>query len=62
MTSNFRVIAATNRPIQQSLAENRLRSDLYYDSTLFRSRFRRCVAQTRYSTLVGSFVKRFARN
>src|SRR5437763_2728498 len=30
LKANFRVIAATNRPIAQALAENRLRSDLYY--------------------------------
>ena len=35
MTSNFRVVAATNRPIQQALAENRLRSDLYYRLNTF---------------------------
>src|SRR6201984_2897897 len=30
LKANFRLIAATNRPIAQALAENRLRSDLYY--------------------------------
>src|SRR5215471_1938713 len=30
MKADFRVIASTNRPIPQALAENRLRSDLYY--------------------------------
>src|SRR2546425_7152714 len=30
MKADFRVIASTNRPIAQALAENRLRSDLYY--------------------------------
>src|SRR5205807_4227561 len=33
--ANFRVIAATNRPIPQALAENRLRSDLYYRLNTF---------------------------
>ncbi|HEY2801787.1 MAG TPA: sigma-54 dependent transcriptional regulator [Chthoniobacterales bacterium] len=35
MTADFRVIAATNRPIHQALAENRLRSDLYYRLNTF---------------------------
>src|SRR6059058_4858911 len=35
MKANFRVIAATNRPIAQALAENRLRSDLYYRLNTF---------------------------
>jgi len=30
MKADFRAIASTNRPIPQALAENRLRSDLYY--------------------------------
>src|SRR6202007_3484120 len=33
--ADFRVIAATNRPIAQALAENRLRSDLYYRLNTF---------------------------
>jgi DNA-binding NtrC family response regulator len=35
LKANFRVIAATNRPITQALAENRLRSDLYYRLNTF---------------------------
>src|SRR5213080_4791864 len=35
MKSDFRVITATNRPIAQALAENRLRSDLYYRLNTF---------------------------
>src|SRR5712671_5381868 len=35
MKADFRVIASTNRPIQQALAENRLRSDLYYRLNTF---------------------------
>src|SRR5947209_3713459 len=35
LKANFRVIAATNRPIPQALAENRLRSDLYYRLNTF---------------------------
>jgi DNA-binding NtrC family response regulator len=35
MKADFRAIASTNRPIQQALAENRLRSDLYYRLNTF---------------------------
>jgi DNA-binding NtrC family response regulator len=35
LKANFRVVAATNRPVQQALAENRLRSDLYYRLNTF---------------------------
>src|SRR3954451_16775476 len=35
MKANFRAIAATNRSIPESLAENRLRSDLYYRLNTF---------------------------
>jgi DNA-binding NtrC family response regulator len=35
LKANFRVIAATNRPIPQALADNRLRSDLYYRLNTF---------------------------
>jgi two-component system response regulator PilR (NtrC family) len=35
MKADFRVITATNRPIAQALAENRLRSDLYYRINTF---------------------------
>ena len=35
LKANFRVIAATNRAIPQALAENRLRSDLYYRLNTF---------------------------
>jgi transcriptional regulator with PAS, ATPase and Fis domain len=35
MKANFRAIAATNRPIPESLTENRLRSDLYYRLNTF---------------------------
>ena len=33
--ADFRVVTATNRPIAQALAENRLRSDLYYRINTF---------------------------
>jgi DNA-binding NtrC family response regulator len=35
LKADFRVITATNRPIAQALAENRLRSDLYYRINTF---------------------------
>jgi transcriptional regulator with PAS, ATPase and Fis domain len=35
MKANFRVVAATNRSIPEALAENRLRSDLYYRLNTF---------------------------
>lgn len=35
LKANFRVIAATNRQISQALAENRMRSDLYYRLNTF---------------------------
>jgi DNA-binding NtrC family response regulator len=35
MKADFRAIASTNRPVNQALAENRLRSDLYYRLNTF---------------------------
>src|SRR5262249_26538227 len=35
MKADFRAIASTNRPVAQALAENRLRSDLYYRLNTF---------------------------
>ncbi|HEX4697414.1 MAG TPA: sigma-54 dependent transcriptional regulator [Candidatus Udaeobacter sp.] len=35
MKADFRAVASTNRPIPQALAENRLRSDLYYRLNTF---------------------------
>jgi DNA-binding NtrC family response regulator len=35
LKADFRVIASTNRPIAQALAENKLRSDLYYRLNTF---------------------------
>jgi DNA-binding NtrC family response regulator len=35
MKADFRVIASTNRPVAQALAENQLRSDLYYRLNTF---------------------------
>jgi DNA-binding NtrC family response regulator len=35
LKANFRLVAATNRPVAQALSENRLRSDLYYRLNTF---------------------------
>ena len=61
LKADFRVIAATNRPIAQALAENRLRSDLYYRINTFQIevpplRERRSAIPP----LVASFVKLFS--
>jgi two-component system, NtrC family, response regulator PilR len=59
--ADFRVITATNRPIAQALAENRLRSDLYYRINTFQIE----VPPLRerkgdIPPLVSTFVQRFA--
>ena len=62
ITSNFRVVTATNRPIQQALAENRLRSDLYYRLNTFQIHVPPLRDRKQDITpLVSTFVKRFAR-
>jgi two-component system NtrC family response regulator len=61
MKSNFRVIAATNRPVQQALAENRLRSDLYYRLNTFQIEIPPLRERKEdIPPLVSTFVKRFA--
>jgi two-component system, NtrC family, response regulator PilR len=59
--ADFRVITATNRPIAQALAENRLRSDLYYRINTFQIEvppLRERKADI--PPLVNTFVQRFA--
>jgi DNA-binding NtrC family response regulator len=61
MKVDFRVIAATNQPVVQALAANRLRSDLYYRLNTFQIE----VPALRYRKqdippLVGLFLKQFA--
>ncbi len=60
--ADFRVIAATNRPIPQALAENRLRSDLYYRLNTFQIEVPPLRERRQdIPPLVASFVKQFAR-
>ena len=59
--ANFRLIAATNRPIAQALAENRLRSDLYYRLNTFQIEVPPLRERKQdIPPLVASFVKQFA--
>src|ERR1700730_14907 len=59
--ADFRVIAATNRPIGQALSENRLRSDLYYRLNTFQIEVTPLRARKQdIPPLVALFVKQFA--
>jgi len=61
LKANFRVVAATNRPVQQALAENRLRSDLYYRLNTFQIHLPPLRERREdIPPLVSSFVKSFA--
>jgi DNA-binding NtrC family response regulator len=61
LKANFRVVAATNRPIQQALAENRLRSDLYYRLNTFQIELPPLRERKEdIPPLVASFVRQFA--
>src|SRR5438552_14981518 len=61
LKADFRVITATNRPISQALAENRLRSDLYYRINTFQIEVPPLRERREdIPPLVASFVKRFA--
>ncbi len=61
MKADFRLIAATNRPVAQALADGRLRDDLYYRINTFQIEVPP-LRQRREDIppLVSSFVKRFA--
>ena len=60
--ADFRVIAATNRPIVQALAENRLRSDLYYRINTFQIEVPPLRDRKQdIPPLVAFFVKQFAK-
>jgi len=59
--ADFRVITATNRPIAQALAENRLRSDLYYRINTFQIEVPPLRERKEdIPPLVSTFVQRFA--
>jgi DNA-binding NtrC family response regulator len=61
LKADFRVIAATNRPIAQALAENRLRSDLYYRLNTFQIEVPPLREhKAAIPPLVASFVKLFS--
>ena len=61
LKANFRVVAATNRPVQEALAENRLRSDLYYRLNTFQVALPALRERKEdIPPLVSNFVKRFA--
>lgn len=61
MKADFRVVAATNRPIQQALTENRLRSDLYYRLNTFQIEVPPLRQRKEdIPALVANFVKGFA--
>ena len=58
---DFRVVAATNRPISHALAENRLRADLYYRLNTFQIEIPPLRERKEdIPPLVASFLKRFA--
>ncbi len=61
LKADFRVIAATNQPVTQSLAENRLRSDLYYRLNTFQIEVPPLRDRKQdIPPLVALFVKQFA--
>src|SRR2546430_303492 len=61
LKANFRVIAATIRPIAQALADNRLRSDLYYRLNTFQIEVPPLRQRKQdIPPLVASFVKQLA--
>src|SRR5205807_3689854 len=61
LRADFRVIAATNRPISSALAENRLRADLYYRLNTFQIEIPPLRARREdIPPLVATVLKRFA--
>ncbi|CAN5427654.1 sigma-54 dependent transcriptional regulator [soil metagenome] len=61
LKADFRVVAATNRPIAQALAENQLRADLYYRLNTFQIEIPPLRERREdIPPLVTTFLKRFA--
>ena len=61
LKADFRVIAATNRPISSALAENRLRADLYYRLNTFQIEIPPLRERKEdIPPLVATFLSRFA--
>src|SRR2546427_5270710 len=61
MKADFRAIASTNRPVPQALAENRLRSDLYYRLNTFQIEVPPLRKRKEdIPPLIAQFVKEFA--
>src|SRR5436853_5212242 len=61
MKADFRAIASTNRPVPQALAENRLRSDLYYRLNTFQIEVPPLRKRKEdIPPLIAAFVKQFA--
>jgi len=61
MKADFRAIASTNRSIPQALAENRLRSDLYYRLNTFQIEVPPLRKRKQdIPPLIGAFVRQFA--
>src|SRR5437667_11835829 len=61
MKADFRLVAATNRPIAQALAENRLRSDLYYRLNTFQIEIPSLRERKQdIPPLIAQFVKQFS--
>jgi DNA-binding NtrC family response regulator len=61
LKADFRVVAATNRPISSALSENRLRADLYYRLNTFQIEIPPLRERKEdIPPLVATFLKRFA--
>src|ERR1043165_4436797 len=61
MKADFRAIASSNRPVPQALAENRLRSDLYYRLNTFQIEVPPLRKRKQdIPPLIATFVKQFA--